>query len=55
MIRQFHEASDGTYGAPRILADLREPGIRISRKRVARLMCEAGLVGVSRRKGVRTT
>jgi transposase InsO family protein len=55
MIRQFHETSDGTYGAPRILAHLQEAGIRISRKRVASLMCEAGLVGVSRRKGVWTT
>jgi putative transposase len=55
MIRQSHEASHGTYGAPRILADLQESGIHIGRKRVARLMREAGLVGVSRRKGVRTT
>lgn len=55
MIHEFHKASDGNYGAPRILADLREAGVRISRKRVARLMAEAGLRGVSRRKGVRTT
>jgi putative transposase len=49
--------SDGTYGAPRIEAELRlGDGTRISRKRVARLMRELGIEGVSRRRGrVRTT
>ncbi|MGH7498242.1 MAG: IS3 family transposase [Gemmatimonadales bacterium] len=55
-IRQFHVRSDGTYGAPRIWKDLREEaGQRVGQKRVARLMRAAGLVGVSRRRGVRTT
>jgi putative transposase len=54
-IRASHARSDGTYGAPRILVDLREAGERVGRKRVARLMRSAGLVGVSRRRGVRTT
>lgn len=54
-IQQFHARSDGTYGAPRILEDLREAGERVSQKRVARLMRTVGLVGVSRRRGVRTT
>lgn len=36
-------------------ADLRDSGIHVSRKRVARLMRRAGLVGVSRRKEPRTT
>lgn len=54
-IQRFHERSDGTYGAPRILEDLREAGERVSQKRVARLMRAVGLVGVSRRRGVRTT
>ena len=55
-IRGFHKRSEGTYGAPRIHEDLREEAReRVSRKRVARLMREAGLVGVSRRKGVKTT
>lgn len=54
-IRASHEASRGTYGSPRILADLRDQGIRIGRKRVARLMRTAGLAGVSRRRFVRTT
>lgn len=54
-IRDYHEQSRGTYGAPRIHADLTDEGIRVGSKRVARLMKESGLVGVSRRKGTRTT
>lgn len=54
-IRHYHKRSDGTYGAPRILADLREEGYRIGRKRVARLMRQAGLRGVTRRKAPQTT
>ncbi|MFD9950978.1 IS3 family transposase, partial [Nonomuraea sp. NPDC059023] len=55
-IRRHHQASDEIYGAPRIHVDLREiDGVRVGRKRVARLMRAAGLAGVSRRKGCRTT
>jgi putative transposase len=55
-IRAYHARSDGIYGAPRIHADLREiDGIRVGRKRVARLMRAEGLSGVTRRKGCRTT
>jgi putative transposase len=54
-IRETHEQSYATYGAPRIHAELAAKGIRIGRKRVARLMRAAGLAGVSRRKGPRTT
>lgn len=54
-IRAIHAASRGTYGAPRIHAELREEGIRVGQKRVARLMRAAGLRGVSRRKGLVTT
>ena len=54
-IRMAHVASHGTYGAPRIRIDLAEKGFRVGRKRVARLMAAAGIVGVSRRKFVRTT
>ena len=54
-IRAAHEESRGTYGAPRIQAELRERGHRVSRKRVARLMRGQGLQGVSRRRRVRTT
>ena len=49
-IRHFHKASEGTYGVPRIHADLVEDGHPIGHKRVARLMKAEGLQGVSRRK-----
>lgn len=48
-IREFHEASDGTYGAPRIHADLQDAGEVVSRKTVAKLMREDGVTGISPR------
>jgi len=51
----LHRRSRGIYGSPRLRADLADEGIRIGRKRVARLMQEQGLRGVSRRRGIRTT
>jgi len=54
-IRTIHGCSRGTYGTPRIHAELRDGGTRVGRKRVARLMREAGLRGVSRRKDPVTT
>ena len=54
-IQSIHTHSRGTYGAPRIHAELQDEGIRVGRKRVARLMRAAGLRGVSRRKRPRTT
>ena len=54
-IRAVHAWSRGTYGAPRVHAELRTRGICIGKKRVARLMQAAGLRGVSRRKGSTTT
>jgi len=50
-----HAASGGTYGAPRIHAELAAKGIHVGRKRVARLMRHAGLAGVCRRRFVVTT
>jgi len=51
LIRKIHSESRGTYGAPRVHAELRLTyGIHCSRKRVARLMRKAGLMGVHRRK-----
>ena len=55
MIRTIHDASGGSYGAPRVHAELHRRGCRAGRERVARLMREAGLAGVSRRRGSRTT
>ncbi len=54
-IRAIHTKSHGTYGAPRIHAELREQGVGVARKRIARLMQKAGISGVSRRKGTVTT
>jgi putative transposase len=54
-IRWIHLRSRGTYGSPRIHAELRDEGVHVGRKRVARLMRAAGLQGVSRRKSTRTT
>ena len=55
LIRAAHEASHGTYGAPRIQAELAAQGIEMGRKRIARLMRNARLAGVSRRRFVTTT
>lgn len=54
-IRFFHKESRGTYGSPRVTADLAADGELVSRKRVARLMKADDLQGVSRRKAWRTT
>jgi putative transposase len=54
-IQALHAQSRQTYGAPRIHADLRVAGICCGRKRVARLMRRAGLVGCHRRRYVGTT
>ena len=51
-IQQLHARSRGTYGAPRVHAELRLGlDIRVGRKRVARLMHVAGLQGCHRRRG----
>ena len=50
-IRQIHTGSRGTYGVPRVHAELLDlHALRCGRKRVARLMRAAGLVGVCRRR-----
>lgn len=54
-IRAIHTRSRETYGTRRILADLREQGIRCARKRIARLMRQAGLAGAQRRRYRGTT
>lgn len=53
-ITEIHAYSRGTYGAPRVHAELRlGRGVRCGRKRVARLMREARLCGIYRRRGSR--
>jgi putative transposase len=55
-IARIHRESRETYGAPRIHFELRTLGVRCARKRVARLMREAGLFGCGgRRRKARTT
>lgn len=50
LIAEVHQRSRRTYGSPRIHAELRRLDQRCSRKRVARLMATAGLVGVHARR-----
>jgi len=45
LIRTIWIESDGTYGRPRIHAALSEAGVRVSQRRVARLMKSMGLRG----------
>ncbi|MFD3886159.1 IS3 family transposase [Streptomyces microflavus] len=55
-IRALHLESDGTYGAPRITAELRESsGEAVNHKRVARIMRASGIEGVRLRRRHRTT
>lgn len=51
----LHQKSRENYGRPRLQNDLRDEGIFVSDKRVARLMREREIHGASRRKGFRTT
>lgn len=53
-IRQYHEASDGVMGMPRMHEELGYDGEAASRNRVAQLMSRHGLFGVPRRRSVRS-
>ena len=55
LIVGYWKRSRRSYGAPRIHADLAADGIAVGRKRVARLMRNAGIQGITRRKWTRTT
>lgn len=55
-IEQIHTDSRGTYGSPRVHAELRLGlGLSVNRKRVARLMRQAGIQGLYRRRRSWTT
>lgn len=55
-IMRAHRESRGNYGAPRILEELKEKGIKTSKRRCARVMCEHGIRGRKKhRRRPRTT
>jgi transposase InsO family protein len=54
-IQAIYDGSRGTYGWPRVHRALRRQGIHASRKRVARLMRQRGLIGRCRRRWTTTT
>jgi transposase InsO family protein len=54
-IRKIHDTSDGTYGTPRVTAELRRTGETVSRRRIGRLMRRAGLEGRAKRRWRTTT
>ena len=54
-IMEIHQGSRGTYGVPRIHAELAADGVAVGRKRVSRLMRRAGIQGISRRGRAWTT
>lgn len=54
-ITKIHTTSKGSYGSPRTHAELAAQGHRHGRKRIARLMCAAGLRGRTPRRWRKTT
>ncbi|MGP3938377.1 IS3 family transposase [Streptomyces sp. 6N106] len=54
-INRIHQESDGTYGVPRVTAELKEAGKPVNHKRVERVMRKFRIVGLHLRKKVRTT
>lgn len=54
-VRRLFAAHHGTYGSPRITADLRDEGWRVSENTVAQIMAELGLVARPRRRRKQTT
>jgi putative transposase len=54
-VAQVYQESRGTYGSPRVHAEMRARGRKVSRKRVAKLMKKQKLQARKRRRKVRTT
>ena len=54
-IRVIHRESAGTYGVPRVTAELHHTGHHVNHKRVARVMRGIGLAGLRLRRRHRTT
>lgn len=54
-IREVHAESGGAYGSPRVTAELKEKGLHVNEKRVARVMRTFSITGVRLRRRVRTT
>jgi len=54
-VAEAHRRSRGIYGSPRVHRELRARGVRVGRKRVARLMRDRGLQGRKKRRFVCTT
>lgn len=54
-IKAVHATHEGTYGAPRITAELRDTGVAVNHKRVARVMRRFGVQGLRLRRRVTTT
>jgi transposase InsO family protein len=54
-VAQVHQQSRGSYGSPRVHAEMKARGRKVSRKRVARLMKKQKLAARKKRRSVRTT
>ena len=54
-IEAVRTTHDGTYGAPRITAELHDDGMRVNRKKVARVMRRYRIQGLRLRRRVQTT
>lgn len=54
-IREIHDESDGTYGSPRVTAELRRRGHHVGRRRVGRLMRCHRLEGRAKKRWRATT
>ena len=55
LIQAIHRESGGSYGSPRVHAELRHRGVRVGRKRVERLMRRHSLSGLVKRRKGKTT